>query len=316
MGLHRAESVKQNLDMRRRLWAACVISDRWCSLAYGHPFMIDVEDCDVRLTSSDAIEDMYMNELLKLSILLGRVLKMIYRYVVCGSGPCPRLTAHSPSGLVLATDEGLQKLLADIDNWDNNLPAALQYCGVDSSQRAGLLHLFYSCVCMLFWRVFMRISYTVPAHLKFALSIERWTFLVRVTREAIDWLDGHERMYDVWMLVSYCATSCAIVQVRDVRGRGVRAERRACSTIRGRGARTPRRRRRCASCATASSGGRARCRRTTDRPGARWGRDRFFDTRRSLTARRPRRSLRCCTSRRRRRSRRRRARARARAGSR
>jgi hypothetical protein len=42
--------------------------------------MIDVEDCDVRLTSSEAVEDMYMNELLKLSILLGRVLKMIYRY--------------------------------------------------------------------------------------------------------------------------------------------------------------------------------------------------------------------------------------------
>ena len=83
MGLHRAESVKQTLDLRRRLWAACVITDRWCSLTYGHPFMIDVEDCDVRLTSSEAIEDMYMNELLKLSILLGRVLKMIYRYDVC-----------------------------------------------------------------------------------------------------------------------------------------------------------------------------------------------------------------------------------------
>lgn len=77
--MHRAESVKQNLDMRRRLWSACVIADRWCSLTYGHPYMIDVQDCDVRLNNSDKIEDMYMNELLKLSILLGRVLKMIYR---------------------------------------------------------------------------------------------------------------------------------------------------------------------------------------------------------------------------------------------
>ena len=79
MGLHRAESVKTNLEMRRRIWAACVVADRWCSLTYGHPFMIDVEDCDVRLNSPDKPEDMYTNELLKLSILLGRVLKMIYR---------------------------------------------------------------------------------------------------------------------------------------------------------------------------------------------------------------------------------------------
>ncbi|KAF8590103.1 hypothetical protein K439DRAFT_1644924 [Ramaria rubella] len=178
LGLHRAESVKQNLALRRRLWAACVISDRWCSLTYGHPFMIDVEDCDVRLTSSDA--------LLKLSILLGRVLKMIY----------------SPSGL----------LLADIDTWNASLPPALHYTGPTAPQHAGLLHLFYSCVCMLFWRVFMRISYTVPAHLKFALSIERWSALVSLSREAIEWVDAHEECWDVWMLVSYCAVSCALVQ--------------------------------------------------------------------------------------------------------
>lgn len=29
LGLHRAESVKQNIELRRRLWGACVISDRW-----------------------------------------------------------------------------------------------------------------------------------------------------------------------------------------------------------------------------------------------------------------------------------------------
>lgn len=29
LGLHRAESVKQNIDLRRRLWGACLICDRW-----------------------------------------------------------------------------------------------------------------------------------------------------------------------------------------------------------------------------------------------------------------------------------------------
>ena len=77
----------------------------------------------------------------------------------------------------------------------------------------GLLHLLYSCVSMMFWRVFMRISYTCPAQLKFGLTVEQWTALVRMTSESIDWLDANERVYDVWLLVAYAATSCALVQV-------------------------------------------------------------------------------------------------------
>ena len=74
--------------------------------------------------------------------------------------------------------------------------------------------MLYSCVNMLFWRVFMRISYTCPEHLKFALTVEKWTELVRLTGDSIDWLDANETMYDVWLIVAYCATSCSLVQVR------------------------------------------------------------------------------------------------------
>ncbi|KDQ60931.1 hypothetical protein JAAARDRAFT_31927 [Jaapia argillacea MUCL 33604] len=196
LGLHRAESVKQNIEMRRRLWGACVISDRWTSLAYGHPFMIDVQDCDARLPSSGDPHDLYMDEMVRLSIILGRVLKTIY----------------SPSGLTLATDEVLEALLADIEAWKDNLPESLRFHGNDTPRNAGVLHLLYSCVCMIFWRVFMRISYSCPTHLKFSLTVEQWTKLVKLTGEAIDWLDGHERLYDVWLLVAYATTSCALVQ--------------------------------------------------------------------------------------------------------
>ena len=74
--------------------------------------------------------------------------------------------------------------------------------------------MFYTCVNMLFWRCFMRISYSCPAHLKFSLTVEKWTALVQMTSDAIDWLDAHEAMYDVWLLVAYGATCCALVQVR------------------------------------------------------------------------------------------------------
>ena len=76
--------------------------------------------------------------------------------------------------------------------------------------------MLYCCVNMLFWRVFMRISYSCPAHLKFNLSIDQWSELMQMTGESIDWLDAHETEYDVWMLVAYAATSCALVQVRLV----------------------------------------------------------------------------------------------------
>lgn len=50
------------------------------SLAYGHPYMIDVQDCDARLPSGGDPNDAYMDELVRLSVILGRVLKTIYRY--------------------------------------------------------------------------------------------------------------------------------------------------------------------------------------------------------------------------------------------
>jgi len=59
----------------------------------------------------------------------------------------------------------------------------------------------------------MRISYSCPEHLKFSLTVEKWTSLVKMTSESIDWLDAHDRVYDVWLLVAYAATSCALVQV-------------------------------------------------------------------------------------------------------
>ncbi|RPD66402.1 hypothetical protein L227DRAFT_570286 [Lentinus tigrinus ALCF2SS1-6] len=196
LGLHRAESVKQNIEMRRRLWGVCVISDRWISLTFGHPYMIDIRDCDARLPSSGDPNDLYLDELVRLSVILGRVQKTIY----------------TPAGLNLTNDEELHSLLADIDAWKNNLPADLQFRGTDTPRNAGLLFLFYTCVNMIFWRVFMRISYSCPAHLKFSLTVEKWSGLVKMSGDAIDWLDTHETMYDVWLLVAYCATSCALIQ--------------------------------------------------------------------------------------------------------
>lgn len=80
----------------------------------------------------------------------------------------------------------------------------------------GLLYLLYVCVSMMFWRVFMRISYSCPDHLKFGLTVKTWSTLVMNTGQAIDWLDANEKIYDVWLLVAYAAVSFSFVQVRAV----------------------------------------------------------------------------------------------------
>ncbi|KAG6856458.1 hypothetical protein H0H87_004318 [Tephrocybe sp. NHM501043] len=137
LGLHRAESVKQDIELRRRLWGACLISDRWqvnltsscalslnipnrTSLAYGHPSMIDVQDCDARLPSSGDPNDLYMDELVRLSVILGRVLKTIY----------------SPSGLTFTTDDMLYSLLGDIEAWKAGLPDHLKFRGPETPRTA------------------------------------------------------------------------------------------------------------------------------------------------------------------------------------
>jgi len=107
--------------------------------------------------------------------------------------------------------------LGELDRFSENIPPELQYQGRNSNISAGLLHMFYACVCMMFWRVFARILYCVPAHLKSALVVERWSALTRWSGESMDWLDAHEHVYDSWILVAYSITSCALVQVSSRR---------------------------------------------------------------------------------------------------
>lgn len=65
----------------------------------------------------------------------------------------------------------------------------------------------------LFWRVFMRISYNCPPHLKFALDIKRWSQLYDWSKESIMWLDKNDDALDTLFVFAYTATNCALIQV-------------------------------------------------------------------------------------------------------
>jgi hypothetical protein len=96
--------------------------------------LVDLLDCDVLLPapyrivlgtepSTWPIEPSFVGlaEHLKLSILVGRVLKTIY----------------SPTGLKHAKDEQLESILADMREWHANLPDHLRFTGNDSGCAAG-----------------------------------------------------------------------------------------------------------------------------------------------------------------------------------
>jgi hypothetical protein len=141
LGLHRESNLHAQtaqdlmyVERRRRVWATCVILDRWFGAALGVPLLVDLLDCDVLLPAHyEVVPDKEpsgwntdinyhgLSEHLKLSILVGRVLKTIY----------------SPAGLKHVTNEHLEVLLADMTIWHESLPEQLKFKGNDSSDMAG-----------------------------------------------------------------------------------------------------------------------------------------------------------------------------------
>ncbi|OWT38022.1 hypothetical protein J008_00838 [Cryptococcus neoformans] len=216
---HRTESTQDLMfiELRRRIWSACVIMDRWYGAALGIPLTVDILDCDVLLPASyDIIPDvepskwpieisyMGLTEHLKLSILMGRVLKTVY----------------SPTGLKNTTDIILGQLVSDLDLWFENIPESLKFKGNSSSSVEGLLFMAFAAVQFLFWRVFMRLDYQCPPHLTFTLDISKWTQLVTWSRQALEWLDTNDSVLDTVFIYPYAATSCALVQYHTWARRG------------------------------------------------------------------------------------------------
>ncbi|WWD20732.1 hypothetical protein CI109_105208 [Kwoniella shandongensis] len=185
--------------------------------ALGIPLLVDLLDCDVLLPAPYYITPdsepntwpvepsfMALSEHLKLSILIGRVLKMIY----------------SPTGLKHTTDAQLQGLVADMNAWKEHLPEELRFRGITSPHVIGLLHMSYTGVQFLFWRVFMRITYSCPPHLSFVVDIEHWSKLIKWSREALEWLDVNDDALDTVFIFPYAATSCALIQYHTWARRG------------------------------------------------------------------------------------------------
>uniref|UniRef100_A0A1D1Y684 Nitrogen assimilation transcription factor nit-4 n=1 Tax=Anthurium amnicola TaxID=1678845 RepID=A0A1D1Y684_9ARAE len=147
MGLHR-DSAKWNIDerqgeVRRRVWWACVIVDRFSSAGLGRPLAINEADCDVNYPVAGKIPDDDVEavegwvELIKCNLILGRILNHIY-------GIKSKSTSQSNVESVLASLDN------ELNEWRDNLPKKFQFDSATmhpgddiNTNRKIITHLFY-----------------------------------------------------------------------------------------------------------------------------------------------------------------------------
>ncbi|KAK8864133.1 hypothetical protein IAR55_001379 [Kwoniella newhampshirensis] len=201
------------LHRRWRVWGGCIITDRWLALRLGQVMSINLDDCDTPLpfTYPDHYADEehsegppcfgFFHELTKLSILLGRIL---------------RLTS-TPSGLDRADDLNFYRLQRDVDSWYRELPTTWAYSTrIEMPQADPMFNLLSVATEFTFLRAFMWPSRPIPNHISFRPDSSRWPDLVRKSQQAIDWLVTSMGQFylDIWAITIYPLVCCALVQLR------------------------------------------------------------------------------------------------------
>lgn len=218
-------------ETKRRIWWACVIADRCIGAQSGPPLMIDLRDCDVELPSPydvsgddpNARKHDFFVELVKLSILLGRVLQQNFGI----------------NGLNDATDDQIVSLERDLLAWKDHVAPALAYDDAEDAtiavasattpdvdhpnhhaseggpsvqDQARILHAVHSATLLLFYRPLIR---RTPAHLSFQPSPQTLVYCRKISTSAINAIHASPHLPNIFSFVSYCLMNCTLVAYRQ-----------------------------------------------------------------------------------------------------
>lgn len=218
LGLHRdissLKTSNENVNRRSRIWASCVIVDRWYSISYGQPCLINSDDCDAPPPSPYA--DNYEGgktlhglakpheahvEHIKLSALIARLLRLVF----------------TPAGMKNTSIEDMQSLKRDLDAWTDNLPPTLRLLARPNIRQTsiggGLLHLLKVAVDFIYYRA-ASVSPCYKNKSTFMAPPHVWDDIVKRSAEAIDWIatpDGTS-ILDAWSIAMYGMIQCCLVQ--------------------------------------------------------------------------------------------------------
>jgi len=151
-----------------------------------------------------------MDELVRLSIILGRVLKAIYRSIWIISLWSHYWLIFSPSGLAFTTDESFNQLLGDIENWQRSLPENLKYHGSESPRPAGLYQILDYCTYTNRFQVYCIFCMPVCAWCfgeslcKSVTYVLRTSNLVWLLSSGPNWWDWLMKPFTSWMPMRKC----------------------------------------------------------------------------------------------------------------
>ncbi|ORY26773.1 hypothetical protein BCR39DRAFT_540169 [Naematelia encephala] len=215
IGLHRDIPVEAvptgQRNRRKRVWAACQVSDAWYAAMSGLPPLIDPLDCDVgppqeypdhcSAGQPGQEEPCFATHvhMWKLSLILTRIVKGVY----------------SPMGLERTTDSALYEIMRDLSKWESELPSETEAPSFGEFDMANLKFLTLVSVAVeaLLVRAFLHPARPIPPSITFRPSPARWDHLVSRAAEAIKWISNEGVfLLDVWHIIIYALTLCALIQ--------------------------------------------------------------------------------------------------------
>ncbi|KAI5479120.1 C6 transcription factor [Pseudohyphozyma bogoriensis] len=189
LGLHRrppSRLPEQEKEARMRAWLCCVVLDRWISLSFGQPMVINPEDCWDYFSDDDGLDvGPYLTLMFQLSEFVARTLRALYR----------------PS-LANTTDDQLRTLVKDIDRWAADLPEDFQFCGSETNVPGGFLHMMLIAIESLLLRPLMKPDARRPSTITFKPSNARWYSAVTRSQQYIDWMVNHGGVLMDWGFTS------------------------------------------------------------------------------------------------------------------
>ncbi|KAL1405704.1 hypothetical protein Q8F55_007374 [Vanrija albida] len=186
--------------VRSRLWALCMMTDAWYALSYGQPLMVDATAVDaeafIPLRSDEEESGPCCNQktvfyMSQLTTILRRVLRTVYD------------VSHAP--LAMATDDTLVDMCRDIDHFHANLPERIVLRPDTDEKRYGaaVVALASEAIEYVFYRPF-KYRHSLPKHIEFQVTPERWSQLIERSHRTIAWIAKHgSNLLDSWFVVMY-----------------------------------------------------------------------------------------------------------------
>ncbi|KAK6907949.1 hypothetical protein I203_101950 [Kwoniella mangroviensis CBS 8507] len=207
-------SAVSHLHRRARVWGACIIADRWCSVRQGQMPSLDLSHADAPLPFSypdHVVEpDLTLTPCFMFHLAMTRLAELLGRaYHLTGT----------PAGLARAEDLKLLLWQRDFEAWVEGLPAQWPYSfRLETPEAASILSLLAVSVLYTFLQPFFWPTAPIPPNLAYRPPAKMMEDLQSRSTAAINWVSGPGQYYlDIWPMLIHPFLSCLLVQAKGLR---------------------------------------------------------------------------------------------------